>query len=70
MGYTSFAEVQAHASDSKAGNLVLSLGDETITLQNVKLGQLTEQDVVLAKAAPPAVLMKAAVEPAGSTHQE
>jgi len=52
LGLTSFAEVQAHAAMSKAGNLVLSLGSETITLQNVKLGQLTERDVLLNKPTP------------------
>ncbi|POR39826.1 hypothetical protein CRT23_27450 [Methylobacterium sp. V23] len=52
LGLTSFAEVQAHAAMSKAGNLVLSLGSETITLQNVKLGQLSEHSVVLTTPVP------------------
>ncbi|POR39835.1 tandem-95 repeat protein, partial [Methylobacterium sp. V23] len=52
LGLTSFAEVQAHAAMSKQGSLVLSLGSETITLQNVKLSQLTERDVVLNKPTP------------------
>lgn len=43
-GFSSFAEVKAAASQS-GGNTVIRLGSETLTLQNVRLSALTDDNV-------------------------
>ncbi|POR39873.1 family 16 glycosylhydrolase, partial [Methylobacterium sp. V23] len=44
LGFSSFAQVQAHASTNAQGNLVIKADHETITLQHVKLAQLDGSD--------------------------
>ncbi|WP_210202120.1 family 16 glycosylhydrolase, partial [Methylobacterium sp. V23] len=44
LGLTSFSDVQAHASTSKEGNLIITAGAEKLILQNIKLAQLSAGD--------------------------
>lgn len=53
LGITSLADALAHTLVNTQGNLVITLGTETITLQGIKSGILTADDFIFASAVDP-----------------